>query len=62
MIKKSYSIEIKTDGDVWFTKSAIYSLKEAKRYFANEDVNELAENSVVTLFDNFGNVIDEKKN
>lgn len=61
-MKKSYCLQIKTDGEVWFTKSAIYSLKDAKRFFENEDVNELAENSTVEIVDNSGEVIFTKSN
>ena len=61
-MRKSYCLEILTDGDVWFTKSCIYSKKDAKMYFDSEDINELAEKSIVRVVDNSGKVVFEKAN
>jgi hypothetical protein len=62
MNKKGYFLDIKTKGETWFRKSAIYSLAEAKRLFNREDVNELAKGSVIVIGDNLGNIILEKSN
>jgi hypothetical protein len=60
--RKSYQLEIETNGEVWFTKSAIYTLKEAKYFFEREALDELAENSTVRIIDNSGEVIFTKSN
>lgn len=62
MNRKTYYLEIETQGESWFTKSSIYSLAEAKRYFDAEDVNELAEGSTIVVGDNLGNIYYEKSN
>ena len=61
-MKYTYTLEIATDGEVWFTKSSIKSLQEAKRIFNAENVNDLASHSTVKIVNNCGKVVMKKSN
>lgn len=61
-MKYTYKIEIATNGDVWFTRSSITSLQEAKRIFNSENIYDLPANSTVKIINNLGKIVMNKRN
>lgn len=61
-MKYTYELEIATNGEVWFTRSSIKSLQEAKRIFNSENVHDLVAHSTVKIVNNFGKVVMKKSN